>query len=297
MSRNAFQVVQRQLLHLVRSVAALEVLAERVALDGVREDDRRLALVSHRGGVRGVNLAVVVATTLEVPDFGIREVLDQFLRARVATEEVITHERAVVGLVRLEIAVRGHVHQVDERAVLVGMQQRIPLTAPDDLDDIPACAAEERLQFLDDLAVTANRAVEALQVAVDDERQIVEAFGRSHVRETARLRLVHLAVAEEGPHMLIGGVLDAAIIEVMVVSRLVDGIHRAEAHGYRRELPEIGEQARVRVRRESAALVGVALLLAEAVHLLGRDAAFEECSRVDAGEAWPWMKMWSPPPG
>ena len=42
------EVVEGQLLHLVRRVATLEVLTERVALDGVREDHRRLTLVCER---------------------------------------------------------------------------------------------------------------------------------------------------------------------------------------------------------------------------------------------------------
>lgn len=62
------EIVERELLHLVRGIAALEVLAEGVALDGVRQDDRRLALVRHRRRVGSVHLAVVVATALEVPD-------------------------------------------------------------------------------------------------------------------------------------------------------------------------------------------------------------------------------------
>jgi hypothetical protein len=53
-----------------------------------------------------VDLAVVVATALEVPDFLVCEVLDQFLGAGVTSEEVIAYERAVVGLVRLVVTVR-----------------------------------------------------------------------------------------------------------------------------------------------------------------------------------------------
>ena len=62
------QVLQRKLLHLVRGVAALEVRAQRVALDGLGQDHRRLTLVLDRGAVGGVDLAVVVAAALEVPD-------------------------------------------------------------------------------------------------------------------------------------------------------------------------------------------------------------------------------------
>ncbi|CAB4918616.1 unannotated protein [freshwater metagenome] len=277
------EIVERQLLHLVRGITALEVLAQGVALDGVRQDDRRLALVRHRSRVGGVHLAVVVTAALEVPDLVVREILDELLRSWVAAEEVIADVAAVVGLVGLKVAVGRGVHEVHQCAVAVLVQQRVPLAAPDDLDDVPAGTAEERLQFLDDLAVTAHRAVETLQVAVDDEREVVEAFGRSHVCESTRFRLVHLAVAEVRPDVLIGGVLDAAVVQVVVEARLVDGVHRTEAHRHRRELPKVLHQPWVRVRRQSAALVHVARFLAEAVHALGRDAAFEERAGVDAG--------------
>lgn len=170
------EVGQRELLHLVGGVAALEVRAQRVTLDGLGQDDGRLALVIHRCAVRGVHLAVIVAAALEVPDLGVRHLLDELLGAWVAAEEVVADVGAVVGLVGLVVTVGRGVHQVHERAVAVGVQQGVPFAAPHDLDDVPASAAEERLQLLDDLAVAADRAVEALQVAVDDERQVVEAL-------------------------------------------------------------------------------------------------------------------------
>ena len=45
--------------------------------------------------------------------------------------------------------------------------------APQDLDDVPARAAKRGFQFLNDLAIAANRAVQALQVTVNDENKIV----------------------------------------------------------------------------------------------------------------------------
>ena len=115
------------------------------------------------------------------------------------------------------------------------MQQGVPFAAPHHLDDVPAGATEERLQLLDDLAVAAHRSVEALQVAVDDERQVVQCFVGRYVDEAPAFRLVHLAVAEERPDMLVGGVLDAAVVQVVIEPGLEDRVHRAQAHRHRRE--------------------------------------------------------------
>ena len=155
----------------------------------------------------------------------------------------------------------------------------IPLATPDDLDDVPAGAAEDRLELLDDLAVAAHRAVEALQVAVDDEGQVVEPLAGGHVERAERLRLVGLAVAEEGPDPLLAGVLDAAGVQVAVEAGLVDGGQRAEAHRDGRELPEVGHQPRMRVAREPLAGHD---LPAEVVELALAQPALEEGAGVDA---------------
>ncbi len=53
------------------------------------------------------------------------------------------------------------------------------------------------LEFLHDLAVAAHRPVEALQVAVDDEDEIVELLAAGERDGAEALRLVHLAVAQK----------------------------------------------------------------------------------------------------
>src|SRR6202008_1102519 len=50
---------------------------------------------------------------------------------------------------------------------------------------------------------------------------------------------------------------------------------------HRRELPEIGDEGRMRVGRKSAA--GMAVFLAETVELVSGQPAFQECARVDTG--------------
>ena len=63
--------------------------AERPALDGLGEDDRRRALVLGRGLVGGVDLAVVVAAAAELGEVVVGEVLDELAEARVGPEEVL----------------------------------------------------------------------------------------------------------------------------------------------------------------------------------------------------------------
>ena len=127
------------------------------------------------------------------------EVLDEPAKARVGPEEVLADVGAAGDRVLLPLAVERVVHLLDEHAVDVAGEQLVPLAAPDDLDDVPAGAAEQAFELLDDLAVAADGAVESLQVAVDDEREVVEALARGQRERGDRLGLVHLAVAEERP--------------------------------------------------------------------------------------------------
>ena len=105
-------------------------------------------------------------------------------------------------------------------AVLVAREQRVPVRAPDHLDHVPAGAAELALELLDDLAVAAHRAVEALQVAVDDEDQVVELLARGEADRAERLGLVHLAVAAEHPHLAVRGLREAARLRYLRIARL-----------------------------------------------------------------------------
>ena len=268
-----------ELLGLVGDVAGLDAGPEGPALDGLGEDHGGGAAMLDRGLVGREDLAVVVATPAKLGEVVVGEVLDQPLEARVGPEEVLADVAATGDRELLELAIDRGVHLLDEHAVDVAGEELVPLPAPDDLDDVPAGAAEDRLELLDDLAVAANRAVEALEVAVDDEGQVVETLVGRDMERAERLGLVGLAVAEERPDARAGRIEEPAVLEVAVEAGLVDGVDRAEAHRDRRELPEVRHEARVRVRGQAALR---RRLSPEVVQLLLVDPALEERPGVDA---------------
>ena len=202
-----FEIVQRQLLHLMRCIAALKMRSEGVALDGLGKNHRGLSGGFDSSFVGGEHLAIVVSASLQAPDLIIRPVLDELCRARVSAEEVFADESAVLCLVGLEVTIGRGIHEIHERAITILCEQLIPLATPDDLEDVPAGTAEERFQLLDDLAVAAHRSVEALKVAVDDEDEVVEFFARGQTEGAHGLDLIHFTVPEEGPDALLGRVL------------------------------------------------------------------------------------------
>ena len=222
------QLLLVELLGLVRDVACLDAGAQRPALDRLGQDDGRRAVLLGGGLVGGIELAVVVAAAAERLQLVVGLVVDEPAQARVGAEEVLAHVGAAGSTEYFCHSPSTDVgHALHEHAVRVAGQQLVPLAAPDDLDDVPAGAAEDSLQLLDDLAVATHRPVEALQVAVDDEDEVVEPLAGGDRERAQRLRLVRLAVAQEGPHAAVRGVLDAAVVQVAVEARLVDGRDRA----------------------------------------------------------------------
>ena len=85
------EVVEAELLHLMRRIATLERRSETVTLDRLGQDDRRLTLVLARGLERRVHLAIVVAAALEAPELVVAEVFDHRESAWVAAKKVLAN--------------------------------------------------------------------------------------------------------------------------------------------------------------------------------------------------------------
>src|SRR5262249_14717226 len=153
--------------------AAFPGFAEAVAFDRFGQDHRGLADRVDRSLVGGIDFFRIVAAAAKLGEFFVGEMLDEFGQLRILADKLLADVTARSDYVFLILAVHDFAHALDEQARCVLFQERIPIVAPNDFDDIPAGTTEDSLQLLNDFAVTANRTVEALQVAVDDEDQIV----------------------------------------------------------------------------------------------------------------------------
>ena len=102
--------------------------------------------------------------------------LDHFQKLRVGAKEVLAGVGAAVGFAVLQLAVDDLVHALLQQALVILFKQRIPMAAPQHLDHVPTGTAEDAFQFLHDLAVAPDRSVQALQVTVDDEHQVIQLF-------------------------------------------------------------------------------------------------------------------------
>ena len=98
------------------------------------------------------------------------------------------------------------------------------------------------------------------------------------------LRLVQFAVPKKCPDLHSAGFHQAAIFQIAVEARLIDGHDGRQPHRNRRKLPELRHEIGVRVRGQAFFLLKFP---AKIFQMLFGDAAFQKCPRIDAGRRVP----------
>ena len=265
-------------LHLVSDVFTFSGIAHAIPFNGMGQDNGRFAFGLLRFFQCSKDFLRIVTTAVQSPDLLVSPVGNQRGGFRIFTEEVLANVRAIFGFEGLVVTVNGFVHQLNQLTAGVFTQQLIPTTAPDNLDNVPAGTGEDTFQLVNDFAVTGDRAVQTLQVAVDDEDQVIQFFTGRDGDSAFRFRLVHLAVAQEGINGLFGGIFQTTVFQILEEFRLIDSTDWAQTHGDGRELPEFRHQFRVRIRGQTVTVN----FLTEVVHLLFGQTAFEERTCVYA---------------
>src|SRR6185437_7842882 len=278
------EILGLDFLRLMRDVFAFTGIAQAIALDGVSQDNGRLTAMLDRRFVGRVHLHRIVSAAFELGQLIVGEILDQFEQFGILAEEVFADISTALDRVLLELAIDDLAHALHEQAGLIAFQQRIPIAAPDDLDAIPARAAEGGFQFLNNFAIATHRTIETLQIAVDDPNEVVEFLARGQRDGTQRLRLIAFAVAEEGPDFLPRRFHQATVFEILTEARLIDAHDRPKPYRYGGELPEGRHQPRMRIRRQSAAVLQFP---AKIVQLRFAQPALKESARVKAGRGVP----------
>ncbi len=117
-----------------------------------------------------------MATTIQAIDIFIGHIFDHFQQLGVFTEKMLAGISTVVALIILVLAIHSLVHSLLQQARLIFFQQRVPETSPHHLNNIPAGAAKNPLELLNDFAIAAHWAIKALEIAIDHKNQIVEIF-------------------------------------------------------------------------------------------------------------------------
>ena len=243
------QLIFIQLFLLVSDVLAFASFTQSIAFNRLGQNDGRRALVFGGGFVSGVHLDGIVAAQPHARKLLVGEMLNHLQQPGIAAKQVVAEVGAALDKIFLILAVGDLAHALDQNSIAIVGDEVVPVAAPDHLDHIPACAAEDGFQFLNDLAVAAHRPVQPLQVAVHHENQVVQPFAGSQGDRTQRFGFIHLAVAHEGPDSSAGRRLQSAVLQIANKPRLINRLNRPQSHTDGRKLPEIGHQPGMRIRR------------------------------------------------
>ncbi len=242
----------------MRCVLGFRPSTKCITLDSFGENNRGLAIRSHCLRVGSVDFIGVVTSPIKRHDIFVREMLYHLEKLRVSSEEVFSGVGPSPTGIVLIFAINHLIHPRLENAVLVCLQQRIPVPAPDHFDHVPTCASENTLELLDNFAIPTHRPIKALQVAVNDKNQIIEAFSSCLTDSTQRFRFIHLAIAEKCPDLAITVVQQTPIGQVFHQVSLVNRLYRPKPHRNRGKLPVVWHQPGMWIRRQTIAFNFVA---------------------------------------
>ena len=140
-----------------------------------------------------------MAAPIEFCELFVREVFDQLEQLGVLAEEMFSNVVTAGNGVLLILPIRHFLEALNQQAGFIFFDEGIPTVTPDDFDDIPTRTAKCGLQFLDDFSVAPDGPIEALQVAVDDEDEVIEFFAGGQRDGTQRFWFVAFAIAQYRP--------------------------------------------------------------------------------------------------
>ena len=123
-----------------------------------------------------VDLIGVMTAAIEVHDVLIAQILHQLEGFRIFAKEMFAGIGAPIEFAVLKLPITDFVHDFLQQPAFIAFDQWIPFASPHHFDDVPARSSEHALQLLNDFAVTPDRTIKALQIAVDDKVQVPEAL-------------------------------------------------------------------------------------------------------------------------
>ena len=196
------QLLLIHLFLLMGDVASFPGFSQAVTFDRLRQNHGRLDLGVPRPPCRRRKLSVDRDRRAAVCGFARRNRWPPFEQPGIGAEEMFASEGAAFHRIFLISAVDDFAHPLHQQTFVVLRQQWIPIAAPNHLDDIPARAAENGFQFLNNLAVATHRTVQPLKIAVHDPNQIIQLFARGE-RQSARLSGSSVSPSPTNAHTLV----------------------------------------------------------------------------------------------
>ena len=203
--------------------------------------------------------------------------------AWVGAEEVVADVAAVGDRVLLVLAIDDLVHALGQAAVDVLFQQRIPVVAPDHLDDVPASTAKTASSSCIIFPLPRTGPSRRWRLQFTTQMRLLSCSRAARVSAPKLSGSSH-SPSPKRPTPCYRQRLEAAVFEVAVEASLIDRQDWPQAHRHGWELPKVRHQPRVRIGGEATAFLQFA---AEVFELVFVEAAFDEGAGVHAGGSVP----------
>ena len=137
------------------------------------------------------------------------------------------------------IAIDALFHALTQDSLVILSQQAVPPAAPDHFDYVPVGTAKAALQLLNDLPIAPHRAIQALQITVNHQYQVVQFFPGGDTNSAENFWFIRLAVANVAPDSATVFLLETTVLQVLGKASLVDCGRGGETHGGIGHLPEL----------------------------------------------------------
>ena len=160
----------------------------------------------------------------------IAESLSELGKLRVLAKEVIAVKAPILGGEGLHLPVHRVGKSFHQGLLDISGKQAIPVTAPNEFDHIPSRTAKEFFQFVNDAPVTANRTIQALQVAIDHPHQVVQFFAGGKRQCAHAFGLVHFPIAKHAPDFALTAVQQLTVRQIAHEARMVDRADGPQPH-------------------------------------------------------------------
>src|SRR5689334_14131760 len=104
----------------------------------------------------------IVSTQPHARKLIVGKMLDHLQQPGIGSKEVLPEISSTLDEEFLILSVGDFAKAFYQQAIPIVLEERIPIRAPNALNDVPSGAAEDSFQLLNDLAVAAHRTIETL---------------------------------------------------------------------------------------------------------------------------------------
>src|ERR1700730_9973703 len=126
----------------MRDVLAFTRFTESITFNGLGENNSRRSRVINCRPVRGMHLDRIMTAEPHAGELLVRQMLHHLQQPGIGAKKVLPKASPTLDKIFLILAVGDLAHPPQEQTIAIGLNELIPIAAPDNLDDVPSGSTE-----------------------------------------------------------------------------------------------------------------------------------------------------------